>query len=307
VIILVKLNTSRIIGSSNYTNRKFMNNTATAILASALIFTMWGMGLSLVINDFKRVLKHPKAVLLGLTNQLIMLPIIGFLLLKLIPTNPEVAVGIMLLSACPGGPTSNLMSMLAKADTALSVTLTAITSIITIFTIPFIVNIGLENFAGAGQNIQLNVPKTILQMFVIVILPMAIGMLIKNRKPDFALKMDKPVRIISVGLLILIILGIVITEKENIVDYFAQAGLLALLLNVCTMAVGFVSARLFKLNSSQAVTISLESGIQNATMALAIAGTLLANVAYGIAPAVYGLIMYFTGGTLVSWYLNKKK
>lgn len=283
-----------------------MNGTATLILGLALIFTMWGMGLTLVIGDFKRVLEKPKAILLGLINQLIFLPLIAFGLLKLMPSNPEVAVGIMILAACPGGPTSNLLSLLAKADTALSVSLTAVTSVITVFTIPIIVNIGLQEFAGDGKNIQLDTIKTIGTMIVVVIIPMIIGMFINKRMPDFATKMAKPVRIISVVLLVLIIIGIVISEKDNILDYFAQAGILALLLNVTTMLFGFGTAKLLKLNGKQAVTISLESGIQNGTMALMIAGTLLANVSYGIAPAVYSLIMYFTGGFLVNLFLKNK-
>jgi BASS family bile acid:Na+ symporter len=284
-----------------------MNSTTTLILALALIFTMWGMGLSLTMNDFTRVLKHPKAVLLGLLNQLIFLPIIGFTLLYFIPSSPEIAVGIVLLSACPGGPTSNLLSLLAKADTALSVTLTAITSIATIFTIPFIVNFGLVHFAGEGEHVQLDILNTIGQMFAIVILPMALGMFIKSKKPQFAFKMDRPIRLISVILLALIILGIVLKEKENIVDYFAQAGILALLLNGSTMVLGFLTAKALKLRENQAVTISLESGIQNGTMALAISGTLLGNVAFGIAPAVYSLLMYITGGIVVLLALKNKK
>ena len=284
-----------------------MNSTTTLILALALIFTMWGMGLSLTMNDFTRVLKHPKAVLLGLLNQLIFLPIIGFTLLYFIPSSPEIAVGIVLLSACPGGPTSNLLSLLAKADTALSVTLTAITSIATIFTIPFIVNFGLVHFAGEGEHVQLDILNTIGQMFAIVILPMALGMFIKSKKPQFAFKMDRPIRLISVILLALIILGIVLKEKENIVDYFAQAGILALLLNGSTMVLGFLTAKALKLRENQAVTISLESGIQNGTMALAISGTLLGNVAFGIAPAVYSLLMYITGGVVVLLALKNKK
>ena len=141
-----------------------MNSTTTLILGMALAITMWGMGLNLVIDDFKHVLRNPKLVLLGLLNQLILLPIIAFILVSLMPSTPEVAVGIMILSASPGGPTSNLLSLLAKADTALSVTLTAITSVVTIFTIPFIVNIALEHFGGLGQDIQLPISETILKM-----------------------------------------------------------------------------------------------------------------------------------------------
>ena len=283
-----------------------MDNTATLILGLALIFTMWGMGLSLTITDFKRILQKPKAVFIGLVNQLILLPLIGFGLLSLIPASPEIAVGIMLLAVCPGGPTSNLLSLLAKADTALSVTLTAITSIITIFTIPFILNFALVRFAGEGQNIQLNIPETIGKMFVAVILPMAIGMIINKRNSSFAEKMVRPVRIVSVLLLVLIIVGIIISKRDVILDYFVQAGILALLLNVCTMLGGFISAKFLRLKSKQATTISLESGIQNGTLALAIAGTVLENTSYGIAPAVYSIIMYFTGGLLVRMSIKSK-
>ncbi|PCJ67187.1 MAG: bile acid:sodium symporter [Bacteroidetes bacterium] len=283
-----------------------MDKTSTLILGLALIFTMWGMGLSLVMADFKRVLQKPKAIAIGLLNQLILLPLIGYGLLCLIPTSPEVAIGIMVLAACPGGPTSNLLSLLAKADTALSVTLTAITSIITIFTIPFIINFALEQFAGEGQSIQLNVIKTIGQMFLVIIVPMALGMLIKHLNSNFADKMAKPIRIISVILLALIIVGIIISKRDVILSYFVQAGVLAVLLNVSTMLVGFITARLFSLSAKQSTTISLESGIQNGTLALAIAATLLNNTDYGIAPAVYSLIMYISGGILVSLVLKKK-
>ncbi len=283
-----------------------MDNISTLILAFALIVTMWGMGLGLVMQDFRRILDNPKAVYLGLLNQLVLLPLIGFLLVSFIPSSPEIAVGIMILAACPGGPTSNLLSMLAKADTALSVSLTAITSLVTIFTIPFIVNFGLERFAGAGQNIQIDVLKTILTLLVIVIIPMSIGMLVRAKKTQFANKMAKPTRILSVILLALIIVGIVIKEKDNVVEFFARAGILALMLNAITMGFGYYSAKFMHLDRKQSLTISLESGVQNGTMALAIAGTLLANTAYGIAPAVYSLIMYFTSGIVITLFLRNK-
>jgi BASS family bile acid:Na+ symporter len=281
-----------------------MDNISTLILGIALIITMWGMGLTLVLADFRRVFQSPIAVLVGLLNQLILLPLIAFVLLKIVPSQPEIAVGIMILSACPGGPTSNLLSLLAKADTALSVSLTALNSILTIFTIPFIVNFGLSEFAGESQDIQLDVLGTIKTMFLVVIVPMSIGMSIRKWKPDFAEKMGKPVRIASAVLLALIIIGIVIKEREHMLDYFSRAGVLAFLLNALTMSVGYFSARFFKLSLPQAKTISLESGIQNGTMALAIAGGILENSAYGISPAVYSLIMYFTAGFMI-WRMGK--
>ena len=282
-----------------------MNNTTTIILGIALAITMWGMGLNLVIADFRRVLSSPKIVILGLLNQLLLLPIIAFLLVSIMPSTPEVAVGVMILSASPGGPTSNLLSLLAKADTALSVSLTAITSVVTIFTIPFIVNIGLDHFGGLTQQIQLPVIETITKMILIVIAPMLLGMLLKRYTPSFAHKMEKPIRILSILLLVLIIVGIILKEKDNIFYYFQTAGQLALALNTSTIFLGLLTARIFRLSKKSGVTIALESGIQNGTMALFIAGNLLHNAAYGIAPAVYSLIMYITGGLVVMYALRK--
>jgi len=177
--------------------------------------------------------------------------------------------------------------------------------VVTIFTIPFIVNIALEQFGGLSQSIQLPVLDTILKMVLIVIAPMLLGMILKRHFPSFSDKMEKPIRIISVSLLALIIVGIIIKEKSNIVSYFIDAGLLALSLNIITISLGLITASIFQLGKKSGVTIALESGIQNGTMALFIAGTLLSNPAYGIAPAVYSLLMYVTGGLVVLYALRK--
>lgn len=276
-----------------------MDKTANIILAVSLAITMWGMGLSLVWDDFRRVVKYPKAIATGLINQLILLPLIAFGLATAFNASSEIAVGIMILAACPGGPTSNLITHLAKGDTALSVSLTAVTSIITIFTIPFIVNIALEHFVQSSTDIKLPVLETIAQIFAIVLVPVGIGMAIKKGRPAFADRMARPVRIASAILLALIILGLVIKEKENIGDYFAKAGVIAACLNVATMLVGFATAKIVQLNIAQSRTISIESGIQNGTMALMIAVTILGKTEFGIAPAVYSLIMFFTGGAVI--------
>lgn len=283
-----------------------MDSVATLILGISLIIIMLGMGLSLQISDFKRILTYPKAMLIGLLNQLIILPLIGYLLVTIFSVQPEIAIGIMILAACPGGPTSNLITHLAKGDTALSVSLTAVNSIITIFTIPFIVNFALVEFMSAGQIIQLDIPKTILQIFIVVLIPVAIGMLIHHYKEGFAKRMAKPVRIASGIVLALVILGIIIKEKDNVIPYFKQAGWLALALNSISMAIGFYSAKLFKINREQAISISIESGIQNGTLAISIATVLLARPDFAIAPAIYSLIMFFTGGLIVYFSLRKK-
>ena len=278
-----------------------MDQAATIFLGVSLFIIMLGMGLSLVLDDFRRVLIYPKAVFVGLLSQLILLPLIGFGVASLFNVRPEIAVGIMILAACPGGPTSNLIAHMAKANTALSVTLTALSSFITIITIPFIVNIALEQFMGKGQYIKLDVFQTILQVMVIIIIPILIGMFIRQHKTAFALKMEKPVRTASGVVIMLVIAGLCIKEKDNIVSYLAEAGLVSLTLNIVTMLVGFQVAKLFRLKDKSAISISIESGIQNGTLAISIAVVLLNNSEFAIAPAVYGLLMFLTGGVVIYW------
>ena len=281
-----------------------MDSISTIILAVSLIIIMLGMGLSLIIEDFRRVIKYPKAMVIGLVNQLVFLPILGFLLVYLLQSPTDIAIGIIILAACPGGPTSNLISHLAKADTALSVSLTAVSSLVTIITIPFIVNLGLETFYTGPTDINLNVVKTIIQVFVIVIIPVGLGMLINAKRPAWSKKMERPVKIGSGLVLALIIVGLIVKEKHNFVAYFQQAGIIALLLNVGSMGLGMLSAYLFKTTQAQARSISIESGIQNGTLAISIATVLLANPAFAIAPAVYSLIMFVSGGIVI--YLGNK-
>lgn len=282
-----------------------MDNVSTIILASALAIIMLGMGLSMVTDDFKRILLYPKAIFIGLTNQLIILPLVGFSIALIFPLRPEIAIGIMILAACPGGPTSNLLSHLARGDIALSVTLTALSSFITILTIPFIVNFALIHFLDEGQMIRLDVVETIIRILVVTVIPVSIGMIIRRFKESFALKMAKPVRIASGVVIALVIIGLVIKERENFVSYFRQAGIVALVLNVITMLIGFYSAKLFKIIDKRAVSISIESGIQNGTLAIMVAVVLLGNTEFAITPAVYSLIMFFTGGIVV--YLGIKR
>lgn len=282
-----------------------MDQLSTIILAASLFIIMLGMGLSLVTDDFKRVLVYPKAVIVGLVSQLVLLPLIGFGIASIFDLRPEIAVGIMILAACPGGPTSNLIAHMAKGNTALSVTLTAFSSFITILTIPFIVNIALEQFMDKSEVIKLDVVQTILQVMVIIIIPIIIGMTIRKYKAAFAMKMEKPVRIASGLVIMLVIVGLCIKEKDNMIPYLQEAGLVALVLNVVTMFVGYRVAKLFNLNDKAAVSISIESGIQNGTLAISIAVVLLNNSEFAIAPAVYGLLMFLTGGVVVYWANQK--
>ena len=279
-------------------------DTGTIILAIALIIIMFGMGLSLVKDDFIRLFQHPKAVIVGLVNQIILLPVIAYVLISLLDVETDIAIGIMILAACPGGPTSNLITYLAKGDIGLSISLTTVNSLITIFTIPFVIDFALTQFLEADEMVQINKLQTVIQIFVIVIIPVSLVMALKNAKPIFADKMNKPVKIASGAVLFLVIIGLVIKKKEELIPYLKQAGLTALVLNIATMLVGLATAKIAKLSLAQSRTISIESGIQNGTMAIAIASGVLMNDNYAIAPAVYSLIMFFTGGVIIAFAIK---
>lgn len=276
-------------------------------LPLALGIIMLGMGLALTLDDFKRILLYPKAVFIGLINQLILLPLTGFALMYFWDLEPVYAVGIILIAACPGGPTSNLFAYLAKCDAALSISLTALSSFITIFTIPFIVNFGLDTFMGEEQFVRLPVLRTILQIMVITVIPVSLGMYIKSKRPNLARRSERPVKIASAVFIALIIAGAILKDRENVIPAFQQVGLPTLALNVITLAIGFVTAKILGLRFKQAATISIETGIQNGTLAIAIAAsaTLLNNPQMAIPPAVYSIIMFFTGAAVVSFFAKK--
>lgn len=283
------------------------SNFLTAVfLPLALGIIMLGMGMSLTLGDFKRVVLYPKAVSIGLFNQIILLPIIAFGITLLFPLSPELAVGIMILAVCPGGATSNLISHLCKADVALSITLTAITSLITVLTIPLLVNFSLDYFMGIEQPQQLDVLDAMLKIILITLVPTALGMWLNKRFPSFTRRSIKAVNIGSAVLFVLVVAGAVLAEKDNIIGYFAQAGPAALALNLVTMATGYLIPRGLGIMERQSFTISLESGIQNGTLGIAIASSplMLNNAQMAISPAIYGLIMFFSAGMVI--YLSRK-
>jgi bile acid:Na+ symporter, BASS family len=284
-------------------------STVTAIfLPLALGIIMLGMGMTLTTSDFKKIFVYPKAVLLGLTNQLLLLPLIGFAIAISFDMPGELKVGIMLLSLCPGGATSNIISHLAKADLALSVSLTAISSFVTNFTIPIFLNLSLFYFMGGKQAIQLPIAQTIIQIFLVTILPVSIGMFIKKRFPDFTNKTLKAVNIMSAVFFVLILLLAIVKERANLIPYFQQSGVAALLLNLSALLLGFLTGVLFRLEFRQKVAISIETGIQNGTLAIAIAlsPVILNNTAIAIPAAIYSLIMFVTA-TIVVLLARKKR
>ncbi len=276
-----------------------MNSTTGIILAISLIIIMFGMGLSLAIADFKRIVTYPKAIIIGLFSQILILPLIGYLIVVSLQLSPTIAIGIMLLAACPGGPTSNMLTHLAKGDLALSVSLTAVVSVLSIFTIPIIVQFALSEFASQSQEITLDIFTMMQQLFVIIIIPISIGMTVKRVFPNFAFKMDKPVKIASAIIFILVVIGITYSIRDVFMEYLSEAGAPSILLNVVTMTIGFLLAVLFKLTRPQAISISIETGIQNGTLAITIATITLNNAEYSIAPVIYGLLMFGTSATVI--------
>ena len=278
-----------------------MSSTAGIILAISLIIIMFGMGLSLSLSDFKRVLTQPKAICVGLFSQLILLPLIGYFIVTALNLSPTIAIGIMLLAACPGGPTSNMLTFLAKGDLALSVSLTAFSSLISIISIPFVVQLALMEFADQNTLINVDAISMISQLVVIVLIPVSIGIFIKNKYPDFADKMAKPVKIASAIIFVLVVVGVVFSVREKFVLYFSEAGIPSIMLNVATMAIGFLLAILFKLSRPQAISISIESGIQNGTLAITLATITLNNADYAIAPAIYSLLMFGTATLIIAF------
>jgi BASS family bile acid:Na+ symporter len=254
---------------------------------------MLGLGLSLTIDDFKRVVKYPKAMAIGLLSQMILLPFLCFFLVRAFGLTPELAVGLMLLAASPGGPTANLYSHLSKGDVALNISLTAVNSLLSLFTLPFIVNFSIAYFMESGQAIPMQFGK-VLEVFAIVLIPVSIGMFLKSKLPKLSVILNKPVKILSALFLVLVIAGVVYQERENVVAYFKLVGLPALLFNVMSMGIGFYLPRLLKLEKRQAIAIGMEIGIHNGTLAIYIALSVIGNSVISISPAIYSLIMFFT-------------
>ncbi|MCH3883528.1 bile acid:sodium symporter family protein [Tenacibaculum aquimarinum] len=280
---------------------------STIFLPVSLAVIMLGMGMTLIPSDFTRIAKNPKAVLIGLTNQLIFLPIIGFTLAVVFGLNPTMAVGLLILATCPGGPTSNLITQVCKGNIALSVTLTAIASIVSVLTIPFILSYALAYF-GSDTNITIQLPivDTILQIMVITVIPISIGMLIRKYKTSFAKRMEKPMRIASTVIFILVFIAVIAANIDVIASAMKEVGLVTLVLNIATMSLGFLTAKLFKLDFKSSISVTVESGIQNGTLAFVIATSILNNAEMGIPTGAYSIWMFVTGGFLM-WYFGKRK
>ena len=263
----------------------------TIMLPLALSIIMIGLGLELTPKDFARVSKHPKAVLIALFCQLILLVSIAFMICKILALPPLLSVGLMLLAASPGGSTANLFSYLFKGDIALNITLTAINSVIAAFTLPLIMNFSIQYFMNDGQQISLEFSK-ILQLFGIIIIPVCIGMLIRHYAPHFTEKLNKPLRIFAVVFLVLIIIGAIAKERTQIMQYLTQVGLATVIFCLCSLTIGYFVPRMLGINTAQARACAFEIGIHNSTLAMTIALTVMASSTIAMPAAVYSIFMY---------------
>jgi len=282
----------------------YMNVVTDVILPLALAFIMFVLGLGLTGGDFLRVIKQPRDFFVGALSQIILLPIIAFILVKIWPIAPELAIGVMIIAAAPGGVTSNLLTSFAKGDVALSISLTAIISLLSVITIPFIVltSVGLLNDSNITQDISLFSMSR--DMFLIVTVPVILGMLLRKFASGAALKFEPIAKKISIALFILVLLGAIAAERENVISYFAQAGLITFVLNVVMMVVAYYVASLLASGTEQKKCITIECGLQNGTLAIFVATSIFGGGLYVIPAATYSLIMFAT--SLIFVYLVRK-
>lgn len=278
----------------------------TIIIPFGLFMIMMGLGLTLSIDDILRVIIMPKAVLIGLIGQLLLLPAIAFLIAFLLNPAPVIAIGLVLLSACPGGITSNAYVFASRGDIALSVTLTSIASLFTVVTMPFLAWLALATFADIGEIVNVPIANMMRSLAQLTILPIILGMLTRKFKPDFAQKMVEPVRKMAIGILIMVIAANTWFSIDTLKMYFVQAGIAALVLNLVCMSTGYSLSRLAKLNTDQTISITYEVGIQNLSLALVLANTLLLVPDYAAVTLVYGFIMKFTALSFMA-YARKLK
>jgi len=280
-----------------------MNIVTDVILPLALAFIMFVLGLGLTGADFLRVIKQPRDFFVGAFSQIILLPIIAFIIVKIWPIAPELAIGVMIIAAAPGGVTSNLLTSFAKGDVALSVSLTAIISLLCVFTIPFIVLTSVKILGVSSISQKISLFSMARDMFLIVTAPVVLGMLFRKFSYNLALKFEPIAKKISIVLFILVLLGAVAAERENVISYFAQAGLITLILNVVMMIVAYYVAQLLASGTKQKKCITIECGLQNGTLAIFVATSIFGGGMYVIPAATYSLIMFVT--SLIFVYLVK--
>ena len=276
--------------------------TKIAPLSLALIMLALGMGLT--VQDFTRVVKQPKDFLVGLVCQLIFLPIIAFALVFILDAPVELAVGLMIIAAAPGGVTSNILTKFANGDVALSISLTAIISLLSIITVPFIIFKSIDLLNASASTNEISMTGISIKMFLVVTLPVILGMIIRRFANNFVSSNEKIIQTISFILFLIVLFGAIIQERSNIIPYLMKAGTITLLLNIIMMMIGFYVGKFFATGIKQRKCISLECGLQNGTLAIFVATQIFNDVTYIIPAAIYSLIMFAT--SLIFVFLIKK-
>jgi BASS family bile acid:Na+ symporter len=264
-------------------------------LPASLMFIMFTLGIGLTVENFKNIIAQPKALILGLVNQMLLLPLITFFILLIIKLPSEMAVGMMILACCPGGVTSNMLTKLAKGDTALSISFTAIVSIVSVITLPIIVSFSMQYFLGSNAP-SINILSLGMTMFCITTIPVGIGLLINTKYHDFSVSFSIIANKISTILFVIIIAGALTSEWEAFINNLNLLGPAIIALIFLMLLIGYSSASLFNLNKEKSITIAIESGIQNATVGITI-GNLILNQNTGLSilslpSGVYGILMY---------------
>ncbi|WP_280482254.1 bile acid:sodium symporter family protein [Nocardia cyriacigeorgica] len=267
------------------------SSSFAALMPVGLGAVMFGLGLTLTVADFALVLRYPKAALLALCCQLLILPLVCLGLVLSFDLNGALAVGMMLLAASPGGIAANLFSHLAGGDVALNITLTAVNSVISVFTMPVVIAVSMRHFLASEAAVGLQFGK-LAQVIAIVLVPVALGMLARARYPGWAMRSKKAVTLGSVAVLVAVIAAAVVTEFDTLVEQGLRLLPATLLLSVCSLSIGYLVPRLFRVHRGQAIASAMEIGIHNATIAIAVATSVLADQVMAIPGAIYGLVMF---------------
>ena len=278
----------------------------TKIAPIILALIMLGLGLGLKVEDFTRVLKTPKDFFVGFVSQLIILPIVAYLLIIILKTPPEIAIGVMIIAAAPGGVTSNILTKFANGDVALSITLTAIISLISIVTVPFIIFTSADLLGITNISENISMVGIALKMFLVVTVPVIIGMIIRKFAENFVASKAEIFNKLNIVLFVIFFIAAFYEERENFISFFKQAGLIALALNITMMVIAFYLAKCCASGIAQRKAISLECGLQNGTLAIFVSTQIFgADILYATPTAAYGFIMYITGFIFV--FLLKDK
>jgi BASS family bile acid:Na+ symporter len=263
-------------------------------LPLALFLIMFSLGLGLRPADFRRIAEQPRDFLAGIVSQLVLLPLVAFAIALAWAPGPALAVGLIIIAAAPGGVTSNLLTRFAGGDTALSITMTAVTSLAAIVTVPFVVLLALEWFGGGGTTARMSMAGISIRMFLIVALPVALGMALRGARPALAARLEPPAGVLSAVLFALVLAIAIWAERENLPAHFAAAGLAALVLNLVMMALAFWGTLLLGCGRPQRIALSLECGLQNGTLAIAVVAALGLDTAYAVPAAIYSIVMFAT-------------